>query len=76
MAELEIRQPESNIYSNVEDCEALPLFVRYTSDDAKFMTKMRRSLLKTLLRNCRVPMCATLFTVVKRDEIRYMKNSQ
>ncbi|SDE91882.1 AAA domain-containing protein [Bacteroidales bacterium KHT7] len=39
MAELEIRQPESNIYSNVEDCEALPLFVRYTSDDAKFCDK-------------------------------------
>lgn len=39
MAELEIRQPESNIYSNVEDCEALPLFVRYTSDDAKFYDK-------------------------------------
>ena len=36
MAELDIRQPESNIYGNVEDCEALPLFVRYTSDDAKF----------------------------------------
>ena len=28
MAELDIRQPESNIYGNVEDCEALPLFVR------------------------------------------------
>lgn len=39
MAELEIRQSESNIYSNVEDCEALPLFVRYTSDDAKFYDK-------------------------------------
>ena len=39
MAELEIRQPESNIYSNVEDSEALPLFVRYTSDDAKFHDK-------------------------------------
>lgn len=39
MAELEIRELESNIYSNVEDCEALPLFVRYTSDDAKFHDK-------------------------------------
>lgn len=39
MAELDIRQPESNIYSNVEDSEALPLFVRYTSDDAKFHDK-------------------------------------
>lgn len=39
MAELDIRQPESNIYSNVEDSEALPLFVRYTSDDAKFHGK-------------------------------------
>lgn len=39
MAELDIRQPESNIYGNVEDCEALPLFVRYTSDDAKFHDK-------------------------------------
>jgi hypothetical protein len=36
MAELDLRQHESNIYSNVEDSEALPLFVRYTSDDAKF----------------------------------------
>lgn len=39
MAELDIRQPESNIYGNVEDGEALPLFVRYTSDDAKFHDK-------------------------------------
>lgn len=39
MAELEIRHPESNIYSNVEDSEALPLYVRYTSDDAKFHDK-------------------------------------
>ena len=39
MAELDIRQYESNIYSNVEDCEALPLFIRYTSDDAKFHDK-------------------------------------
>ena len=39
MAELDIRQPESNIYSNVEDSEALPLFVRYTSEDAKFHDK-------------------------------------
>lgn len=39
MAELDLRLPESNIYSNVEDCEALPLFVRYTSDDAKFHDK-------------------------------------
>lgn len=35
MAELELRQPTSKIYSNVEDSEALPLFVRYTSNDAK-----------------------------------------
>lgn len=34
--DVEIRQPESNIYSNVEDSEVLPLFVRYTNDDAKF----------------------------------------
>lgn len=39
MAELDIRQPESNIYSNVEDSEVLPLFVRYTNDDAKFHDK-------------------------------------
>ena len=39
MAELDIRQLESNIYSNVEDSEALPLFVRYTNDDAKFHDK-------------------------------------
>ena len=39
MVELDLRLPESNIYSNVEDCEALPLFVRYTSDDTKFHDK-------------------------------------
>ena len=39
MAELDLRLLESNIYSNVEDCEALPLFVRYTSDDVKFHDK-------------------------------------
>lgn len=39
MAELDIRQLESNIYGNVEDSEVLPLFVRYTSDDAKFHDK-------------------------------------
>ncbi len=39
MAELDVRQPESNIYSNVEDSEVLPLFVRYTNDDAKFHDK-------------------------------------
>lgn len=39
MAELDIRQPEANIYSNVEDSEVLPLFIRYTSDDAKFHDK-------------------------------------
>jgi putative sulphur oxygenase reductase len=39
MTELDLRLLESNIYSNVEDCEALPLFVRYTSDDAKFHDK-------------------------------------
>lgn len=76
MAELDIRQPESNIYSNVEDSEVLPLFVRYTSDDAKFHDKMQRYHLKIQLHNYRVPTHATLFTVVKRDEIRCMKNSQ
>lgn len=39
MAELDLRQGTSNIYSNVEDNEALPLFVRFTSDDAKFHDK-------------------------------------
>lgn len=39
MAELDIRQPEANIYSNVEDSEVLPLFIRYTVDDAKFHDK-------------------------------------
>ncbi len=39
MAELTLRNPEPNIYSSVEDWEALPLFVRYTSDDAKFHDK-------------------------------------
>lgn len=39
MAELDLRQSDTNIYSNVEDGEVLPLFVRYTSDDAKFHDK-------------------------------------
>lgn len=39
MAELDIRQPEANIYSNVEDSEVLPLFIRYTGEDAKFHDK-------------------------------------
>lgn len=39
MTELDIRQPEANIYSNVEDSEVLPLFIRYTGDDAKFHDK-------------------------------------
>lgn len=39
MAELDLRQDTPNIYSNVEDNEALPLFVRFTSDDAKFHDK-------------------------------------
>lgn len=36
MAELDLRQSGTDIYSNVEDGEVLPLFVRYTSDDAKY----------------------------------------
>lgn len=76
MAELEIRQPESNIYSNVEDCEALPLFVRYTSDDAKFYDKDATISFEDTVAQLSGTLCATLFTVVKRDEIRYMKNSQ
>lgn len=39
MAELDLRQDLPNIYSNVEDNEALPLFVRFTNDDAKFHDK-------------------------------------
>ena len=42
MAELDIRQPESNIYSNVEDNEVLPLFIRYTGEDVKFHDKDAR----------------------------------
>lgn len=38
MAELD-RQDASNIYSNVEDHEVIPLFVRFTSDDAKYHNK-------------------------------------
>lgn len=36
MADLDLRTMDSGIYSNVEDSEALPLFVRYTNGDAKF----------------------------------------
>lgn len=39
MAELDLRQTTSDVYSNVEDSEVLPLFVRYTNDDAKFHDK-------------------------------------
>lgn len=36
MADLNIRSEESNLYSNIEGSEILPLFVRYTSDNAKY----------------------------------------
>lgn len=39
MAELELRQDTSSLYSSVEDNDALPLFVRFTSDDVKFHDK-------------------------------------
>lgn len=39
MAELDLRQSGTDIYSNVQDGEVLPLFVRYTSDDAKYHDK-------------------------------------
>ena len=74
MAELDIRQPESNIYSNVEDSEALPLFVRYTSDDAKFHDKDATVSFEDTIAQLSGTPHVTLFTVAKRDEIRYMKN--
>lgn len=39
MAELDLRQDLSNIYSNVEDSEILPLFVRFTNDDRNVQDK-------------------------------------
>ena len=39
MAELEIRQPEESIYSNVEEKEVLPLFIRYSSKNVEFHDK-------------------------------------
>ena len=39
MAELEIRQQEESIYSNVEEKDILPLFIRYTSKNAEFHDK-------------------------------------
>ena len=39
MAELEIRQPEESIYSNVEEKEILPLFIRYSSYHVEFHDK-------------------------------------
>lgn len=39
MAELDLRLGSSNIYSNVEESEVLPLFVRYTNDNVKFHDK-------------------------------------
>ena len=39
MADLDLRPVDSGIYSTVEDNEALPLFVRYTNDDARFHDK-------------------------------------
>lgn len=39
MAELEIRQSEESIYSNVEEKEVLPLFIRYTSKNVEFHDK-------------------------------------
>ena len=40
MAELDIRKPEDGIYSNVEDNETLPLFIRYTSKNVDFHDKI------------------------------------
>ena len=39
MAELEIRQPEESIYSNVEEKEVLPLFIRYSSKNVELHDK-------------------------------------
>lgn len=36
MAELDIRSDESNLYSNIEGSEILPLFVRYKSENTKY----------------------------------------
>ena len=39
MAELDLREDSSNIYSSVEENEALPLFVRYTSNEVEYHDK-------------------------------------
>ncbi len=39
MAKLDFRYSESNIYSNVEDNESLPLFIRYTNGDVEYHDK-------------------------------------
>jgi superfamily I DNA and/or RNA helicase len=39
MADLDLRTNGLNIYSNVEEADTLPLFVRYTSDDATYHDK-------------------------------------
>ena len=70
MAELDIRQLESNIYGNVEDSEALPLFVRYTSDDAKFHDKDAQVSFEDTIALVR------LSIVDKKEETKCMKNLQ
>lgn len=82
MAELDIRQLESNIYGNVEDSEALPLFVRYTSDDAKFHgNDAQVSFEDTIAQlsgthNCLVHTLVRLSIVDKKEETKCMKNLQ
>mgnify|MGYP007062699413 CR=1 FL=1 len=76
MAELDIRQPESNIYSNVEDSEALPLFVRYTSDDAKFHDKDALVSFEDTIAQLSGTHTAHLFIVGRKAETKCMKNLQ
>ena len=76
MAELDIRQPESNIYSNVEDSEVLPLFVRYTSDDAKFHDKDATVSFEDTVAQSGTHTCYLIHRRQKGRKIRCMKNSQ
>lgn len=76
MAELDIRQIESNIYGNVEDCEALPLFVRYTSDDAKFHDKDAQVSFEDTIAQLSGTTPVRLFIVGRKAETKFMKNLQ
>ena len=76
MAELDIRQIESNIYGNVEDCELFLCSLDILVMMPNSMTRMHRYLLRIQLPNCQVRTPVRLFIVGRKAETKFMKNLQ